>query len=246
MTNLSLAAFNLLPAFPLDGGRVLRAILWQRKGDIRAATRIASRTGSGLGFVLIFLGFVALFAGQMLAGLWWFLIGTFIRNVAVASYQQVLVREALQGQPVSRLMHRDAVTVPRSVSVAELIQNYIYRYHFTRFPVVDDDRLVGCVSTSEVKQVPRDEWDRQTVGSIVQKCDVNNTIQPSADAMEALARMVRTGASSLLVVDGERLDGVITLRDLLGYLAVKMELEDTAATKDRPGRSGASRTVASR
>lgn len=228
-TNMLLALFNMMPAFPLDGGRVLRSILWMRKGNLRAATRIASQTGSIFGFLLIIGGFYMLFTGNPITGLWWFLIGMFVRNAAAGAYQQVVVRQLLQGEPVRRFMKSDPITVPRSISVADLVQDYIYKHHFKMFPVVDDDRLVGCVTTNDVKALPRDEWERQTVGAIAQKCDVGNTIAPEADAMQALARMGRTKISRLLVVDGERLAGIITLKDLLHFLTAKIELENEAA-----------------
>ena len=111
---------------------------------------------------------------------------------------------------------------------AELVDDYIYKHHFKMYPVVEGERLVGCVTTNEIKQLPRDEWDRQTVGSIAKQCDMTNTIAPDADAMQALARMGRTKLSRLLVVEGEHLAGVITLKDLLHFLTAKIELEDEA------------------
>ncbi|HEU4522167.1 MAG TPA: site-2 protease family protein [Thermoanaerobaculia bacterium] len=227
-TNVLLALFNMLPAFPLDGGRVLRALLWMRKGEVRAATRTASQTGSIFGFMLIIGGFYMLFTGNPIAGLWWFLIGMFVRNAAAGAYQQVVVRELLQGEPVRRFMKTDPVTVPRSISVTDLVNDYIYKHHYKMFPVVDEERLVGCVTTNEVKALARDEWDRQTVGSIAQKCDLANTISADTDAMQALARMGKSKVSRLLVVDGERLAGVITLKDLLHFLTAKIELEEQA------------------
>ncbi|HUP44312.1 MAG TPA: site-2 protease family protein, partial [Thermoanaerobaculia bacterium] len=217
-TNVLLAVFNMLPAFPLDGGRVLRSLIWMRRGDVRSATRTASQVGSAFGFLLIIAGFYVLFAGNPIAGLWWFLIGMFIRNAAAGAYQQVVVRELLQGEPVRRFMKTDPVTVPRSISVLDLVNDFIYKHHFKMFPVVDGDRLVGCVTTKEVKQLPREEWERQTVGAIAQQCDVANTIEAGADAMKALARMGKTKVSRLMVVEGDRLAGIITLNDLLHFL----------------------------
>jgi CBS domain-containing protein len=96
------------------------------------------------------------------------------------------------------------------------------------FPVVDGDRLVGCVTTRDVKRLPREEWERQTVGSIVEGCTAENSVGPDADAMEALARMSRTGVSRLMVVDGDRLLGILALKDLLKFFSLKMELEEAA------------------
>jgi Zn-dependent protease len=229
LINLSLVAFNLIPAFPLDGGRILRSILWGWKGRLRWATRITSGIGSAFGMLLIALGVFTVVTqpGGFGAGLWLFLIGLFLRNAAQMSYQQLLLRRAFEGEPVSRFMQPNPVTVPRGISVADLVQDYIYRYHFKMFPVVDDaGRLRGCVTTRQVRELPRDEWDRQTVGALAEKCDPVTTVRADTDAMQALSTMSRTGASRLMVVDGDRLLGVLSLKDLLRFFSLKMELEE--------------------
>jgi CBS-domain-containing membrane protein len=171
---------------------------------------------------------LSLVSGSFASGLWLFLIGLFLRNAATASYQQLLLRRTLEGEPVSRFMHADPVTVPRAISVLELVQSYIYRYHFKMFPVVDDSgRLLGCVTSRRVRELPRDEWDRQTVGALAERCTPENTVRADTDAMEALSRMSRTGASRLMVVDEDRLLGILSLKDLLHFFSLKMELEDT-------------------
>jgi len=226
--NGTLALFNLVPALPLDGGRILRAILWGWRGNLRWATRVPSAIGSGFGLLLIGLGVVSLASGSFIAGFWLFLIGLFLRSAATASYQQVLLRRALEGEPVSRFMHADPVTVPRGIPVLELVQSYIYRYHFKMFPVVDDSgRLLGCVTARRVRELPRDEWDRQTVGSLAERCTPENTVRADTDALEALSRMSRSGASRLMVVDEDRLLGILSLKDLLRFFSLKMELEET-------------------
>jgi Zn-dependent protease len=227
--NLGLAIFNLIPAFPLDGGRILRSILWGWKKSLRWATRIAAGIGGGFGLLLVALGVVTavFFPGGVQAGIWLFLIGLFVRNAAQMSYQQLLLRRALAGEPVSRFMHPDPVTVPRGISVRDLVDDYIYRYHFKMFPVVDDSgRLVGCVTTRQVRELPRDEWERQTVGALAERCGAENTVRSDTDAMEALSRMNRSGASRLMVVDGDRLLGILSLKDLLRFFSLKMELEE--------------------
>lgn len=227
--NGMLALFNLIPAFPLDGGRVLRSILWWWKGSLRFATRITSRIGGWFGLALIGTGvLVTVFVpGGLISGFWLFLVGLFVRNAAQMAYQQLLLRRAFEGEPVSRFMQADPVTVPRQISVAELVQSYIYRYHYKMFPVVDDTgRLVGCVTTRQVKELPHEEWDRQTVGALALRCGPENTVRADMDAMQALAAMNRTGASRLMVVDGDRLLGILALKDLLRFFSLKMELEE--------------------
>jgi Zn-dependent protease/CBS domain-containing protein len=225
--NAILAGFNLLPAFPLDGGRVLRSILWGVKKNLRWATYVSSRIGSGFGILLIVLGVIQVFRGNFVGGMWWFLIGMFLQGAARASYQQLLTRRALEGEPISRFMKTDAVTVPPSISVEHLVEDYIYKYHFKMFPVVEDhDRLLGCVTTKQIKEIPREEWSRRSVGDVASQCSDENTIEPQADAMKAVAIMNRTGNSRLMVVEGGRLIGIIALKDLLELLSLKVELEE--------------------
>lgn len=227
--NGMLALFNLVPAFPLDGGRILRSILWWWKGSLRFATRITSRIGGWFGLGLIGAGvLVTVFVpGGFISGFWLFLIGLFVRNAAQMAYQQLLLRRAFEGEPVSRFMQADPVTVPRQISVAELVQGYVYRYHYKMFPVVDDaGRLVGCITTRQVKELPHEEWDRQTVGALALRCGPENTVRADMDAMQALSAMNRTGTSRLMVVDGDRLLGILALKDLLRFFSLKMELEE--------------------
>lgn len=225
LVNALLVVFNMVPAFPLDGGRVLRSVLWHWKDNLRWATRVASSIGSLFGLVLIALGVVAVIRGDFVSGMWWFLIGLFLRNAAQMSYQQLLLRRVLEGEPVSRFMVRDPVTVPRAISVAELVEDYVYKHHFKMFPVVDGERLVGCVTTRQIKELPRDEWERQSVGALAKRCDAENTVGPEDDAMQALAKMSGHQLSRLMVVEGERLVGVLALKDMLQFLALKVELE---------------------
>lgn len=225
LINLVLAIFNMMPAFPLDGGRALRAALWAWKENIRWATRISSTVGAGFGALLVVLGLLSLFLGNLVGGLWWILIGVFVRQGAHGSYRQLLLRRELEGEPVRRFMKPDPVVVSRGISVERLVEDYIYRHHFKFYPVVDDDeRLLGCVTTRDVKQLPRDEWVRQTVGAFVTPCSDENTVTPDDDAMRALSKMNSSKASRLMVVEGDRLVGVLSLKDLLGFFSLRMEL----------------------
>jgi len=224
--NLILAGFNILPAFPLDGGRVLRAILWHAKGNLRWATKITSEIGNGFGIFLIVLGIFNILGGSFIGGMWYCLIGMFLRGAAKASYQQLVTRRALEGEPVARFMQTDPITVTPSITLNELVEDYIYRHHFKMFPVVKNgDSLMGCVTTRKVKEIPREEWSRTAVGQIATACSEENTIEKSADAMEALSTMSKNRASRLMVVDHQRLVGVIALKDMLKFLSLKVEME---------------------
>lgn len=224
--NIILAVFNLVPAFPLDGGRILRSILWGAKKDLRWATRVASRLGSGFGVFLIILGVISFIGGNFIGGLWYFLIGMFIRGAAESSYREMLIRQALSGEHVDHFMKSDPVTVQPSLSLAELVENYFYRYHYKMFPVLDNGGLRGCVSTKDVKDVPKDQWNSRHVGDVARPCSGENTVSPQSDATDALSMMNRTGNSRLMVVQEGRLAGIITLKDLLKFLALKLDLEE--------------------
>jgi Zn-dependent protease len=221
-----LAVFNLLPAFPLDGGRVLRSILWSLKKKFRWASRVASGVGSTFGFLMILLGLFNVVTGNFIGGIWWFLIGMFLQSSAKMSYQQVVIRKALEGEMVKRFMVSDPMTVRPSITIKELMEDYIYKYQLKMFPVVDADRLLGCVSTKDVQETSREEWDRKTVRELATQCSAENTIGPQADAMEALSKMNRTGSSRLIVVEGDHAVGMITLKDMLKFLSLKVELDE--------------------
>lgn len=224
--NGMLAAFNVLPAFPLDGGRVLRSILWALRGNLRWATRVSSTIGSAFGIILILIGVYSILRGNFIGGIWWFMIGMFLNNAAKMSYQQLLTRRALEGETVRTFMKKDPVTVSPSVTLDALVDDYVYRYHFKMFPVVSgSDKIDGCVTTSDIRTIPREEWKTKRVGEIMKPCSIDNTITADKDAMEALSLMNKTGRSRLLVVEGNRLAGVISLKDMLKFLSLKVELE---------------------
>ena len=237
MINGILVVFNMVPAFPLDGGRVLRSALWHWKGNIRWATRITSSIGSGFGIFLIVAGVLTFITGDPIGGMWLFLIGLFLRGAARMSYQQLLVRRALEGESVGRFMNPEPVTVTPDLTVQDLVENYVYRHHFKMFPVVGHGHLEGCVTTRDVREVPPEEWPIRTVRDILQKCGHENTIGRDADAMQALSRMNRSQSSRVMVVDNSNLEGVLSLKDMMKFLSLKVELEgdEEAAAKMAAG-----------
>jgi Zn-dependent protease/predicted transcriptional regulator len=224
--NLILAGFNLLPAFPLDGGRVLRSILWGWKDNIRWATQIASKIGGGFGIALIILGVLQVLLGNFIGGVWMAVIGMFIRGASQTAYQQLIMRRALEGEKVRRFMISNPITVSPHISVEDLVDKYIYKHHFKMYPVVDNAKLIGCITLSQVKEIPREERDRRTVGELAKPCSDENTVSPDDDAMKALSTMKKTGSSRLMVVEKDELVGVIALKDMLGFLSLKIDLEE--------------------
>lgn len=237
--NLGLLLFNLVPAFPLDGGRIFRSFLWWATGNLRRATRWSSTLGRGFGWLLIVLGVFSvlspLFAEERAlnwGGLWFVLIGYFVLQAARGSYQQVLLREALRGEPVSRFMRVEPITVPPTLDLERWVDDYVYRYHRRSFPVAANGKVEGMISTEDLQEVPRDEWSHHTVAEVMDTELDGLRITPATDAMEALERMQRTGSSRLLVLEGDHLVGIVSLKDLLKFLNLKLELEDQESTED--------------
>jgi len=224
--NVLLALFNLVPAFPLDGGRMFRAALWAWNGSLRWATRLASAFGSGFGIVLMVWGGFNVLTGSFVGGFWYVLIGFFLYNAAGQAYGRLMVQRALKGESVRRFMSPDPVTVPPDVSVQALVDHYLYRYQYDMYPVVEGSDVVGCVSTKQVAGLPRTEWEHSTVAAIMTTCRAEDRVQADSDAVEALARMNRAGTSRLLVFDGDRLVGILVLKDLLKYLAFRTDFEE--------------------
>ncbi len=224
--NIILGIFNLVPAFPLDGGRVLRAALWKGKNDLLGATRISSIIGSGFGFLLAGFGFFFMFQGDFLGGIWWIVIGFFLNSASRNSYRRLRMVRALSGIPVKKFMKQDAVSVTETLPISELVEDYVYTHHYKMFPVTDPNgELSGCITTADIKSIPKEQWDRTNVRDLAHSCSEENTVHPDMDASEALTLMQRTGNSRLMVTrDGELL-GIVTLKDLLNYLSMKFDLE---------------------
>ncbi|KPK62842.1 peptidase M50 [candidate division WOR_3 bacterium SM23_42] len=223
--NWILAGFNLLPAFPLDGGRVLRSILWKWKQNISWATRVSSRVGTVFGFLLIAMGVIQFFSGNLIGGIWWFMIGLFLQNAARMSYQQLVTRRALEGETVRSLMITDPVTVPPTATIKELVEDYVYKHHYKMFPIVEGEILAGCITTRQLRQVPKAEWSTKTVGEVANACSTDNTIDPATDVIKVLSQMNRTGNSRLMVVEGNKLAGIIALKDIMNFLSIKLDLD---------------------
>ena len=228
--NFILAAFNLVPAFPLDGGRMLRAALWRFGGDLQSATRVAAGIGAGFGLVLIILGAVGIIGGNFVGGLWYVLIGLFLRGAARMSYRQVLVREYLEEVPLSRFMTTDPVILSPDLPLQEAVEDYFFRRHHRLFPVVEDGRLVGCLTADDVQAIPRERWASTRVGEAMKPCGAELLVGPEEDASKVLVAMAGPGGQTrrLVVEDGGRLVGVVSLKDLREYLGIRLKLDRRA------------------
>jgi Zn-dependent protease/CBS domain-containing protein len=228
--NLVLAAFNMLPAFPLDGGRVFRSIVWALNGKLRRATHVAARVGAAFGIGFMVLGALRVIVGaSFIGGLWLFVIGMFLRHASQMSYRQVLIRGAITGEPLRRFISENPVVVSPSETIDHLVDDYVYRHDLRTYPVVQSGHLVGCVGIDQINKVPRSEWGQHTVGEIATRCSAENTIRPDADVAQALNLLNRTGAEGLMVAQGDELVGFVNLKDLMRFLASKIELGEARA-----------------
>lgn len=219
-----LAVFNLIPAFPLDGGRMLRALVWRKTNNLNSATRMSSRIGSGFGLVLMILAIVSLFHGNFVTGLWWFLIGAYLRAAAGASYKQLLIREIVRGKPVRQFMERHPVVITTSMNVQYVANRYLSNRNVKTFPVVQDGKLVGCIRADDIRAIPKSKWAQTNLLDLVSACPHNADISPNTDTGSILTDMVKGNADTpYMVVDRGRLVGVISLKGMRETIAHYLE-----------------------
>jgi Zn-dependent protease/predicted transcriptional regulator len=225
--NIMVLIFNLIPAFPLDGGRVFRAAAWAWTGDLRRATRWASLTGRGFGYLLAIWGAFQLFFFNVVGGMWMIFIGLFLSSLARRSFEDVVARELLAGEPVSRFMSPDPITVDPNLDLRHLVEDYVYRHHRKVFPVAANGHVEGLVSVQALQGIPRDDWDRHTVSEIMERNIGDLTVTPQTDALRALQQMQQSGSTRLLVMENGHLAGIVSLRDLMDFLSLKLSMEGT-------------------
>ena len=223
--NVALALFNLLPGFPLDGGRLLRAWFWHRGGDLRAATRRAADWGGAIAIGLMLLGGLQIFAGALLGGLWLIFIGMFLRGAARASYYGVVLDDALGRARVRELMVGDPIVVPPTASVETAVEDYFLRYGYGGFPVGTPGALEGLLSLAMVQHCPRAERPTRSVREIMRPLDDQVTIGAEATVAAALQQMVAADSGRLLVNDHGQLHGLITRSGILRFVQMKTDLD---------------------
>jgi Zn-dependent protease/CBS domain-containing protein len=224
MINVILAVFNMAPGFPLDGGRVLRAIIWGITGNLKKATRVASLTGQGLAFLLIFIGLRQIFGGLFVNGLWLIFIGWFLHSAAVRGYHQVLMREMLRGLRAEDLMTRDFETVTGDISLQDLVEDHILGRHRHTFVVTDAGRLEGMVGLGDIKKVVREQWASTTIRQAMTPRKELEIIAPDDDGNVILQRLSEKDVGQLPVVENEKVIGVLQRGNILRRLRTRTEL----------------------
>lgn len=223
--NLALGIFNLVPGFPLDGGRVFRALYWWKTGSLTRATRLAADLGKGFAVALMVLGGVQIFLGDLFGGLWFIFIGMFLRGMSQRGYEEVIVRKSLEGMPVREIMTREVVSVQPDMTISQLVHDYFLRYTYGGFPVMADGRVLGVVSIAGVREVPRQEQDFRKVAEVMEPVSEQVVIAGEVSLAEALRRMTQADQDRLLVMEGDHMVGLITKTSLLRFVQVKRLLE---------------------
>jgi Zn-dependent protease/CBS domain-containing protein len=224
--NFVLAIFNLIPAFPLDGGRVFRSILWGWKKDLAFATRVSAAIGSGFGFALIFLGIFSFFVFRnFFAGIWLIILGWFLHRAAASVQTQYYISKELAGEKVSKFMKRDPISVTSDISIKDFVEKFVYTSHHHLYPVTSGGRFLGYVSLQEVKAIPHADWNRTLIEKIMVHSPTIQTVSPDTSALEILNTFQQTHHPILFVVDRGHLIGILTAQDLFKIISLKIELE---------------------
>ena len=216
--NLIIAVFNMVPAFPLDGGRVLRAYLWSRHGDVLKATKTAARSGTIFGYTLIILGVMVLFQSAATAGLWYVLIGFFVLAAARSAYQNQLMHSTFDGKTVSAVMVRDPIVVAPELTLSLFVNQVVLKHGVSFAPVVSDGVLIGQIDKDVLSAIDRENWGNTRVGDVFAGLDVATTIAPDMPVEDLLKEIAATGTRKFMVVEDHKLLGVVTLANLIGYL----------------------------
>ncbi|MGC9468982.1 MAG: site-2 protease family protein [Anaerolineae bacterium] len=230
--NVILGIFNLIPGFPLDGGRVLRSILWAITDNLRLATQWASWTGRGISWLMIFAGTamafgvrIPFFGEGLISGLWLAFIGWFLHNAAVQSYRQLVIRDALEDVPVTEVMRRNPPTVSSDRTVADLVHSYIMQTDDQSFPVVDQGDLVGLVTLQDVRSVPRDSWETTRVREIMTPAQALVTLSLEDNASRALDELAGRDIRQLPIVNQGQLEGLVRRRDIFKWLQLQSDVD---------------------
>lgn len=219
--NLALGIFNLVPGFPLDGGRVLRAVWWWKTGSLTQATKVASDIGKWFSVALIMMGAFTIFSGGLVGGLWLVLIGMFLRGIAESGYQDLVIRQTLKGVQVREVAVEDVVTVPPDLSLAELANRYFLRYGYKGFPVKDEYRVLGIVTLKNLQEVSEGKRADTVVLQVMTPLGAKIQASPGDSLIDAFKKMDRNQVDHLLVMEGDRMAGLITKTGLKRYLEIK-------------------------
>ena len=219
--NLALLVFNLLPALPLDGGRILRSILWYARGEFASATRLAAGIGRGFGYLFVVAGVAALVFASPVTGIWLAFVGWFLLQAAGAEDRFVAAREALGGLHVRDVMARDPVTAPAGITLGQFMDGVAWSRPYTTYPVTDNGEVVGLLQFRRVAEVPRAEWDRRTVRDCMIPRDEVPVVEQDDELVMAAGEIAEHEVNRALVLDAGRLVGLLSVTDVARALQMR-------------------------
>jgi Zn-dependent protease len=221
--NIVLALFNLIPGYPLDGGRILRALLWMNNGDLFKSTRWATRLGAIISLLFIVYGFILMFSSALVGGIWFVFIGFFLHHATESSYNLLVLKRGLKGMKVEDLMVRTVNTVPPDLTLQSFVDDYVLTYRHHSFPVIEGNQPLGIVTLHDLKDVPRQEWTMKTIRQVMTPIGQEYLICSKCELADAFTRAAGNGVGRLVVVDERNnFAGYLSFRDLETLLSLKM------------------------
>jgi len=221
--NFLLAVFNLIPGFPLDGGRVLRSYLWHHSGNFGRATKSASLVGQLIAMVLIGLGLVSVLSMHIITGVWLILIGMFLKSSAENEYKTFEFRSGLQDLKLRDIM-TPPIAVNTSMTISQFVNDYVFHYHHRVFPVLELHRFVGMIDVRSMKGVPPNDWPTTKIGAYLSDPSTYCVLDPDMDATDALRYFMSRNCSKAPIVKNETLMGILTRSDFLKLVSLKREI----------------------
>lgn len=226
IVNIVLGVFNILPGYPLDGGRILRSIIWKVTGNLERATFIASTVGRVIGFMVIAVGIFFILTGNFLNGVWLAFIGWFIQSSAQMGYRQLIFETSIKGIKVRDIMNENIVNVTKDITIQDLVDDYFMKYKFGRFPVIEDEktqRFIGVISLHDIKGVSKEEWPEVKIGDIVKSVSESEKVDMSMEISDAIKKMGKNDLGHLVVMSGDKLRGIITKSDVMRFIRIRSE-----------------------
>lgn len=224
--NIVLGVFNMLPGYPLDGGRVLRSIVWRVTGNLERSTFIASTVGRVIGFMIIAVGVFFILTGNFLNGVWLAFIGWFLQSSAQRGYRQLIFETSIKGIKVGDVMNENIVNVTKDITIQDLVDDYFMKYRFGRFPVIEDEktqRFIGVISLHDIKGVSKEEWAEVKIGDVVKTVSEIEKVNMSMEISDAIKKMSKNNLGHLVIMSDGRLRGIITKSDVMRFIKIRSE-----------------------